>query len=73
MGGGTLPDAIISSVALELRCESISPDELARRLRSATRPVIGYIVRGRYLLDLRTIFPEQDEAVVSTVRKCLTS
>ena len=73
MGGGTLPDAIISSVALELRCESISPDELARRLRTATRPVIGYIVRGRYLLDLRTIFPEQDEAVVSTVRKCLTS
>jgi hypothetical protein len=42
-------------------------------MRTATRPVTGYIVRGRYLLDLRTIFPEQDEAVVSTVRKCLTS
>ena len=73
MGGGTLPRSVIPSVALELSCEFLSPNELALRLRSATLPVIGYIMQGRFRLDLRTIFPGQDEIVASTLRKCLTT
>ncbi len=72
MGGGTLPRSNIPSVALELSCQSLSPDGLARRLRHATPPVIGYILRGKFRLDLRTIFPEQDEIVVSILKRCLT-
>jgi L-seryl-tRNA(Ser) seleniumtransferase len=72
MGGGTLPRSIIPSVALELTCASLSPDEVAQRLRHATPPVIGYIMRGRFRLDLRTIFPAQDEFVARTLRECLT-
>jgi L-seryl-tRNA(Ser) seleniumtransferase len=73
MGGGTLPGSVIPSIALEITCEMLSPDELAERLRQATPPVIGYIVRGKVRLDLRTIFPGQDEIVANTLRKCLTN
>ena len=73
MGGGTLPRSVIPSIALELSCGSLSPDELALRLRRATPPIIGYIMRRRFRLDLRTIFPKQDEVVVNALRKCLTS
>jgi L-seryl-tRNA(Ser) seleniumtransferase len=71
MGGGTLPGSVIPSIALELTCEALSPNELAERLRHATPPVIGYILRGKFRLDLRTIFPEQDQVVINALRKCL--
>ena len=73
MGGGTLPGSVIPSVALELTCESLASDKLAERLRNATPPVIGYILRGRFRLDLRTIFPEQDKIVLNTLQRCLTT
>ena len=73
MGGGTLPRAAISSIALELTGQSVSPAELAKRLRHGEPPVIGYILREKFRLDLRTIFPEQDEIVAESLRKCLTN
>ena len=33
-------------------------------LRKVKTPVIGYVERERLKLDLRTIFPQQDAAVV---------
>jgi hypothetical protein len=56
-----------------LSCGFLSPGELGLRLRHATPPVIGYIMRGRFRLDLRTVFPEQDELIMDTLKKCLTS
>src|SRR5438874_2176851 len=31
-------------------------------------PVIGYVAGDRFKLDLRTIFPHQDEAVIEAIR-----
>jgi L-seryl-tRNA(Ser) seleniumtransferase len=73
MGGGTLPRSVIPSVALELTSESFSPDEISSRLRNGTPPVIGYIAREKFRLDLRTIFPGQDEVVATALRTCLTN
>ncbi|MGI8955302.1 MAG: L-seryl-tRNA(Sec) selenium transferase, partial [Chthoniobacterales bacterium] len=70
IGGGALPRTVISSVALELAVKK--PDELAARLRRGEPPVIGYIVRGKFRLDLRTIFPAQDEMVAAALRLGLT-
>ena len=70
IGGGALPRSVISSVALELTLKK--PDELAARLRRGEPPVIGYIVRGKFRLDLRTIFPAQDEMVAAALRLGLT-
>ena len=73
IGGGALPRSVIRSVALELSSPDLAPNELARRLRSGTPPVIGYVAHGHFKFDLRTIFPEQDNLVFSALAKCLTS
>jgi L-seryl-tRNA(Ser) seleniumtransferase len=67
VGGGTLPKSTMSSVTIEIVPGNCSPAEFAARLRGATPPVIGYITNDRFKLDLRTIFPEQDGAVVEAI------
>jgi L-seryl-tRNA(Ser) seleniumtransferase len=67
-GGGTSPRAIIPSVTIDIVPENYSPNEFATRLRGCTPPIVGYIAQGAFKLDLRTIFPEQDDAVVDAIR-----
>jgi hypothetical protein len=46
-------------------------NDLAARLRHAAPPVLGYIVGGKFKLDLRTIFPRQDEELVRVLRTAI--
>jgi L-seryl-tRNA(Ser) seleniumtransferase len=46
----------------------LSADELSSILRAADPPIIARVEDGRVLLDLRTVFPEQDEAIVKTLK-----
>jgi L-seryl-tRNA(Ser) seleniumtransferase len=73
IGGGALPRSVIRSVALELSLPGLSPTELAMRLRHGSPALIGYVVRDRFKIDLRTVFPEQDELVVAALTACLTT
>ncbi len=68
IGGGTLPRSAVPSIALELRPREGRVDDLAKLLRCGRPPVVGYISEDRYLLDFRTIFPEQDEQLAEAVR-----
>ncbi len=68
IGGGSLPRSVVSSVSIDLLPEGFSLAEFAARLRGGIPPLIGYIAGGRFKLDLRTIFPRQDEEVVGAVR-----
>jgi L-seryl-tRNA(Ser) seleniumtransferase len=70
IGGGALPRSVIPSVALEFASTSHSPDELATLLRRARPPVVGYLAQGQFRIDLRTVFPEQDEMVAAALRVC---
>lgn len=67
IGGGTLPRSVIPSVTLDLQPVSMSLNDFTARLRAGTPPVIGYIAGGRLKLDLRTIFPRQDEDLFRAV------
>lgn len=73
IGGGALPRSVIPSLAVEFTSTSFSPNELALRLRKRIPPLIGYIARGKFRLDLRTILPEQDGIVAQALRSCLTT
>ncbi len=73
IGGGALPRTVIPSMALELTPKALSAAELVAQLRRNHPPIIGYIARGKVRLDLRTIFPEQDEAVATAVHVSLTT
>jgi L-seryl-tRNA(Ser) seleniumtransferase len=68
VGGGTMPRTQIPSVTLAVRPAAGSVDDLAAALRRGAVPVVGYIAGGRLRIDLRTVFPEQDAAVVKAVK-----
>ena len=68
LGGGTLPKSTVPSVTVEIVPARCSSADLAAHLRNAISPVIGYVSRNRFKLDVRTILPHQDSAVVETIR-----
>jgi L-seryl-tRNA(Ser) seleniumtransferase len=68
VGGGSVARSTISSLTLDILPEEFSVTEFAAMLRSSSPPVIGYIARGFFKLDLRTIFPFQDDLVVDAIR-----
>src|SRR6184192_3880910 len=72
VGGGTLPKSTMSSVTIEIVPRHCSPADLAARLRGTAPPIIGYIANDRFKLDLRTILPHQDDAVVDAIRTACT-
>jgi L-seryl-tRNA(Ser) seleniumtransferase len=63
IGGGAAPSSVLQTRLLALSCAGFSADGLAARLRSSDPPIIARVADGRVLLDLRTVFVEQDEAV----------
>ena len=71
VGGGTLPKAEIASVTLDVLPRSGSLAELAARLRMGAPPLVGYVGGNRFKIDLRTIFPRQDEDVARVLREAL--
>jgi L-seryl-tRNA(Ser) seleniumtransferase len=67
-GGGTLPKSGMPSVIIDILPDNCSVSEFATTLRASAPSVIGYIANGRFKLDLRTIFPEQDDLVIEGIR-----
>jgi L-seryl-tRNA(Ser) seleniumtransferase len=68
VGGGTLPKSAMASATIEIVPRHCSRADFAARLRNTTPPVIGYIANDRFKLDVRTILPHQDNAVVEAIR-----
>ena len=73
VGGGTLPRSATPSVTLDLTHPVLKAQDVANRLRDRPVPVIGYVARGMVRLDLRTIFPRQDDEVVAAIREASRS
>lgn len=73
IGGGALPRSSIPSIALELTAQIFSPNELAKLLRHTAPAVVGYIAQGKFRLDLRTVFPAQDDLIAEALSCCLTT
>ncbi|MCG5471294.1 L-seryl-tRNA(Sec) selenium transferase [Micromonospora sp. LAH09] len=61
VGGGGAPGVELDSWALSL------PERYAEPLRTGEQPVLGRVVRGRLLLDLRCVPEEADETVRAAV------
>jgi L-seryl-tRNA(Ser) seleniumtransferase len=68
VGGGSLAQSIIPSVTLDIVPEHSSLRDFAAKLRAFSPPVIAYVSSGAVKLDLRTIFPAQDDRVVDAIR-----
>ena len=73
VGGGSLPEQEMKTAVVAVKAEGVSDAELASRLRTGTPAVIGRVQRGRLLLDVRTVFPEQESELVDAVRKAVAA
>ena len=67
IGGGTAPSATLPTALLAVTHSSANADALAARLRAVEPPIVARIEDGRVLLDLRTVFPEQDAAIAQAL------
>ena len=66
VGGGSLPGETLPTTLLALDAGNVSIplDELAKRLRLRSLPLIVRILRDALLIDPRTVLEEQDDEVV---------
>jgi L-seryl-tRNA(Ser) seleniumtransferase len=67
LGGGAAPSSTLPTKLLTIECRGLRADELASQLRLASLPVIVRVEDGRVLIDLRTVFSEQDAAIAQTL------
>jgi L-seryl-tRNA(Ser) seleniumtransferase len=67
LGGGAAPGSTLPTRVLAVKSASHNPDELCAQLRQWETPIIARVEEGRVLLDLRTVEPEQEEAIVAAL------
>jgi L-seryl-tRNA(Ser) seleniumtransferase len=70
IGGGALPGEVLPTRLLAVRGSS-SPDQLASLLRQSYPPIVGRIERDAFVLDLRTVLPEEDDLLADSVSRAL--
>ncbi len=58
-GGGSMPEVEIPTACVSVFHPRIREEELERRLRTGSPPVVGRVAKGRILLDLRTVRDEE--------------
>ncbi len=71
IGGGSVPAQAIASVAVRIRPRVFNEVALAAALRSARPAVIGRRAEGAVWLDMRTVLPAQDDALVRALQNAL--
>ena len=67
IGGGAAPSAVLPTRLIAITHTHDRADGLCDLLRSCNPPIIARVEEGRVLLDLRTVFPEQDAALAATL------
>ena len=65
IGGGATPEQSIATWLIAIRCDDLMLAE--KRLRESTPPVIGRIEDDRLLLDLRTVFAEEEAELAAAL------
>ena len=69
VGGGSLPGTTLPTKLLAVHHNH--PDELAAALRNGETAVIGRIQNDRFVIDPRTILPEQVDILLQSLVNCL--
>ena len=74
VGGGSLPGEMLPTMLLAIDAAQVARplDELAKRLRTRSIPIVTRILRDTLLLDPRTVLEEEDEEVVVGLIEVLT-
>jgi L-seryl-tRNA(Ser) seleniumtransferase len=69
IGGGAAPSATLPTCLLSIQLAGLSATGFATRLRRSEPPIIARIEDNLLLLDLRTVFPEQDALLIAALQQ----
>ena len=71
IGGGSAPEAGLPTRLIAIRSSRHSPNQLESQLRQADPPVIARVEDDQLLLDLRTVFPDEEDELVRALNKLM--
>ena len=71
-GGGALPATQIPTTLIKLEIGTLRAKDVATQLRHNDPPVITRIAGDALIIDLRTVLPQQHEALVAALRQVST-
>ena len=66
-GSGSLPEKNIESIALKFNSSVLSANELSLLFKGAEVPIIGYIQKEFFFIDLKAILPSQISKIITTI------
>lgn len=67
VGGGSGPNTHPPTALICLEHSTLSADEIQRRLRSSSPPVIARVADEKVLIDLRTVAPEEEREILEAL------
>jgi L-seryl-tRNA(Ser) seleniumtransferase len=68
-GGGSLPVTPLKTRLLAVRSTDLSADALNVRLRQNEPPIVARIEKDEVVLDLRTVFEEEERHIVAALTR----
>ena len=66
-GSGSLPEKNIESIALKFNSSVLSANKLSLLFKGAEVPIIGYIQKEFFFIDLKAILPSQIPKIITTI------
>jgi L-seryl-tRNA(Ser) seleniumtransferase len=67
IGGGSAPEVKLQTVLIALRGEDMTAESIEARLRANSTPIIARIEQDRVLIDLRTVFEEEERIILDAI------
>jgi L-seryl-tRNA(Ser) seleniumtransferase len=71
IGGGTAPNATLPTLLIAVSSDRYGAEELQARLRAQAPPVIARIEDDRLMLDLRTVFEEEEGVLLKAMHEAM--
>jgi len=71
LGGGSTPAQVLPGKVIRVNSKRHSATQLEKRLRGGATPVIARVEDNKVLLDLRTVFREQEPALAQALAAAL--
>ena len=68
-GSGSLPEKNLKSIALKFSPADMSIDVLSRLFKQYKVPIIGYINRNSFFIDLKAVLPSQSFHIIDAINK----
>ena len=68
-GSGSLPDNMIKSMAISFKPRLVKVNDLSKKFRSCSIPVVGYVSSNIFYIDLKAVLPSQVTKLAQAIKE----